>query len=362
MFRFVKRSEITRSRSIIIRLTAILLALVVTGIFVMAMSISPFQLYKSLIKGSFGNAINIRATVVEAIPLCLSALGISVAFRMQFWNIGGEGQMMMGAFGAAIVALKCPNLPMPVMLLAMAAMSILFGGVWALIPAFFKAKWKTNETILTLMLNYIALKWVTYLQYGPWKDPHSFGFPKIANFGDNAILPSLFGVNIGWIIAIIMVIVIHVFIKNTKLGYEIAVLGESEKTAKYAGISIVKTIILSIVISGGLSGLAGMIQASAVLNTLSVDVTGGLGFTAIIIAWLSNLSAPVILLVSVLFAGLVQGGNFIQSALQIPAAVVQILQALILFFALGSEFFIRFKLVKNKPQPQMAAVKEGESK
>lgn len=153
-----------------IRLTAILLALVVTGIFVMAMSISPFQLYKSLIKGSFGNSINIKATVVEAIPLCLSALGISVAFRMQFWNIGGEGQMMMGAFGAAIVALKCPNLPMPIMLILMAAASILFGGMWALIPAFFKAKWKTNETILTLMLNYIALKWITYLQYGPWKD------------------------------------------------------------------------------------------------------------------------------------------------------------------------------------------------
>jgi general nucleoside transport system permease protein len=361
LFRFIKRSEITRTRSITTRIIAILLGLLVSGLVTSVMGINPIKLYKSLAIGSFGSSLNINATIVEAIPLCLSALGISVAFRMQFWNIGGEGQMMMGAFGAALVALKCPNLPMPIMLIAMAISGILFGGVWALIPAFFKAKWRTNETILTLMLNYIAIKWVTYLQYGPWKDPNAFGFPKIANFVDNAILPNLFGVNIGWIITLVMVAAIHIFIKHTKLGYEIAIVGESEKTAKYAGVNITKTIIMAIIVSGGLSGLAGMIQASAIQNTLSVSVTGGLGFTAIIVAWLSNLSAPIILIVSVLFAGLVQGGNYIQSSLQIPGAVTQILQAIILFFALGSEFFIRFKAVVNKPKEHIVSQKDGES-
>jgi simple sugar transport system permease protein len=342
-----------------IRGGAILIALVITGIFILALKLNPIDVYASLVKGAFGSSNKIKATVIEAIPLCLSALGIALAFKMQFWNIGGEGQIIMGAFAAALIALKLPNLPQPVMLILMALAGILGGGLWALIPAFFKAKWKTNETIVTLMMNYIALKWVTYLQYGPWRDPSALGFPKIADFGDNAILPNVFGVHIGWIITLIMVAVMYVLMKHSKLGYETAVLGESERTARYSGINIRKTIILAVIIGGGLSGLAGMIQASAVSNTLSVEVSGGIGFTAIIVAWLSALSAPVILVVSVLFAGLIEGGAYIQSAFGIPSAAAQILQGLILFFVLGSEFFVRYKLVIKKPAQ---LVKEGENK
>lgn len=348
MLRYVKRSEISQSRSLMIRIGAILLALIVTGIFILAMSLNPIDVYISLIKGAFGSSNKIKETIIKAIPLCLSALGIALAFKMQFWNIGGEGQIIMGAFCAAFIALKLPGLPQPVMLILMAIAGILGGGLWALIPAFFKAKWKTNETIVTLMMNYIALKWVTYLQYGPWRDPSALGFPKIADFGDNAILPNLFGVHIGWVITLIMVVVMYVLMKHSKLGYEVAVLGESERTAKYSGINVRKTIIIAVIIGGGLSGLAGMIQASAVSNTLSVEVSGGLGFTAIIVAWLSSLSAPIILIVSVLFAGLIEGGNYIQSAFGIPSAAAQILQGLILFFVLGSEFFVRYRLVFKK--------------
>lgn len=357
MLRYVKRSDLSQGRSFLIRLGAIFLALVVTGIFILAISLNPIDVYVSLCKGAFGSKSKFIETIIKAIPLCLSALGIAVAFRMQFWNIGGEGQIMMGAFAASFIALKFPGLPMPIMLILMAIAGIIGGGIWALIPAFFKAKWRTNETIVTLMMNYIALKWITYLQYGPWRDPSALGFPKIPDFTDNAILPNVFGIHIGWIITLIMVVVIYVFMKHTKLGYEVAVLGESERTAKYSGINVRKTIILAVIIGGGLSGLAGMIQASAVSNTLSVEVSGGLGFTAIIVAWLSALSAPVILVVSILFAGLIEGGAYIQSAFGIPAAAAQILQGLILFFVLGSEFFVRYKLVIKKPK---AVLKEGE--
>lgn len=358
MLRYVKRGEISQSRGLAIRIGAILLALIVTGIFLIAMALNPIDVYASLLKGAFGNSNNVKQTVIMAIPLCLSALGIALAFKMQFWNIGGEGQIMMGAFAAAFIALKLPNLPKPIMLIAMALAGILGGGLWALIPAFFKAKWKTNETIVTLMMNYIALKWVTYLQYGPWKDPRALGFPKIADFGDNAILPDLFGVHIGWVITLVMVVLMYILMKHSKLGYEVSVLGESERTARYSGINVRRTIIIAVIIGGGLSGLAGMIQASAVSNTLSVQVSGGLGFTAIIVAWLSSLSAPIILLVSILFAALIEGGSYIQSAFGIPSAAAQILQGLILFFVLGSEFFVRYKLVLNKPSH---TVKEGDN-
>jgi len=218
------------------------------------------------------------------------------------------------------------------------------GSLWGLIPAFFKARWGTNEVIVTLMMNYIALKWITYLQYGPWKDPASMGFPKIANFAENAILPKLFGIHIGWIIALILTALVFIFMNYSKKGFEIAVLGESINTARYAGINISRTILISMLLSGGISGLAGMIQASAVSNTLSVEISGGIGYTAIITAWLAALKPPWIIVVSVLFAAMVQGSSFVQTAFGISAASASVIQALILFFVLGSDFFTKYRI------------------
>jgi len=348
LLRFVKRSEVNSKTSTKIRIMAILLALLASGIFILLLSLNPLSVYGSMIKGSFGDPYKFKQTIIKAIPLVLTSLGVSIAFKMQFWNIGGEGQMIMGAFCASAVAFKFPSMPKLILLLLMIIGGVVGGGAWSLIPAFFKAKWKTNETIVTLMMNYIALKWVTYLQYGPWKDPKGMGFPKIANFKENAVLPKLFGIHIGWVIALAMVVLVYIFINKTKKGYEISVLGESENTARYAGININKTIVISLFISGGLCGLAGMIQASAVSNTLSTEIAGGVGFTAIIVSWLSFLSAPAILLVSILFAALLQGGAFIQIVYGIPNAAALILQAMILFFVLGSEFFVRYKLVVKK--------------
>lgn len=344
-FRVVKKPEITQREYTLIMLIAIGLALITSGLFILLLGHSPFQVYSAMIKGAFGSAYRLEQTIVVAIPLVIISLGIAVAFKMKFWNIGAEGQVIMGAFFASYLALNYQNVPRPLLLCAMMLAGFLGGALWGFIPALFKAHWGTNETIVTLMLNYIALKWITYLQYGPWKDPNSLGFPKIPNFTENAILPKFLGVHVGWVIALILVVIMYVFMNHSKKGFEISVLGESINTARYAGINISRTILFSMILSGGICGLAGMIQASAVSNTLSVEVAGGVGFTAIITAWLGALKAPWIVVVSVLFAALVQGSSFIQTAFGISAASASIIQAMILFFVLGSDFFTKYKVV-----------------
>lgn len=347
LFRIIKRSEISSRENIAIRTIAIIMALLVTAAFLAILDLNPIAVYSGMVKGAFGSSYSIRETVIKAIPLTITALGLAVAFKMQFWNIGGEGQIVMGAFASAFFAFNFPDMPKVPLLTIMLIAGIIGGAIWAFIPAFFKSRWGTNETIVTLMMNYIALDWITYLQYGPWRDKSSMGFPRMPLYTDNAILPNLFGVNIGWVIALLLVAGMHIFMTRSKKGYEIAVLGESEKTAVYAGINVKKTIIIAMLLSGGLCGLAGFIQSSAVSYTLSTQVSGGVGFTAIIVAWLGSLSAPFILLVSVLFAALVNGGAYIQTAIGTPESTAQILQAMILFFVLGSEFFTKYRVVRK---------------
>jgi len=349
MFRVVKRTDLTKKQSVSFRLFAILGALVTSGIFLMILGFNPFNVYMSMVDGSFGSIYRFKEAIIKTIPLLVTSLGISVAFRMKFWNIGAEGQIIMGAFGASYFAVFFPNLPPIVLLPLMFIASLITGGIWALIPAFFKAQFGTNETLFTLMMNYIALKWINYLQYGPWKDPQALGFGKIVMFSKNAIMPKLFGIHIGWIISIVLVALMYIFINKTKRGYEIQVIGESENTARYAGMNVKKVILSSLFISGALCGLVGMFQVSGVNGTLTYQVANGVGYTAIITTWLAGLSAPVIVIVCFLFAVLQQGGTFIQTAFQIPASAAQLIQGLILFFVLGSEFFIQYRLIlKNK--------------
>jgi general nucleoside transport system permease protein len=351
LIQLVKREEINKFNSVKVRIIAIILALVAAGLFLAVMGFNPFRVFSGMLKGGFGTPFRVRRTIIKAIPLVISAIGISVAFKMQFWNIGGEGQIFMGAFGAALVALNLQSLPKPVMLLLMAVAAVVFGALWSGIAGVLNIYFNTNETIVTLMLNYIALKFITYLQYDLWRDKKAMNFPKIANFPKNAILPELFNIHVGWIIALLVIIIFYILMKRSKLGYEISVLGESKNTARYAGININRTILKGIFISGALCGLTGFIQASAVSQTLSVEVAGGVGYTAIIIAWLSNLNALVILPAAVLFAALIEGGSFIQTAFGIPNAAAAVIQALILFFVLGSELFVRYKLTVRRTAP-----------
>lgn len=353
MLQIVKKQEMSPRQANLLRGIMVVVALIAAGLIILMLGYNPITVYSNLVKGALTNKYRLTQTIHKAIPLTILSLGVAVAFKMKFWNIGAEGQLYMGAIGASYIALFHSDLPIYIMLPLMMIAGIICGGLWALIPALLKSSLGTSETLVTLMMNYIAQKIVTYLEIGPWKDPAAHGFPKIANFTENAVLPKVFGVHIGWIIALALVAAIHVLLKYSKLGYEISVLGENPQTARYAGMSIPKVLILSVLISGGLCGLVGMMQASAIEGTLTDDLSGGLGFTAIITAYLAQLSAPAILVVSFLFAALLQGGAFLQVSLQIPASVAEVIQGVILFFVLASEFFTRYKIVYRRKDTQI---------
>lgn len=347
MFKVVKR-QYSKRRFIYVQVMSIVVAMLIASIFILLTKNNPIEVYEAMIKGAFGSSYRIKETIIKSIPLTVTSLGIIIAFKMKFWNIGAEGQIMMGAFMGSYIALNFSGLPKPLLLTLMFIASFICGGFWGFIPAFFKAKFKTNETIFTLLMNYIALKWITFLQYGPWKDPSALGFAKIPSFKDSAVLPKLFGIHSGWLIALILVILIFILNNYTKFGYEVSVVGESENTAVYAGMNVEKIILKTIFISAGICGLTGFIQASAVNKTLSVTLSGGIGYTAIITAWLSNLNAFMAMIVSILFAAMNQGASFIQMAFNIPEAVADILQGIILFCILGNTFFVNYKIVRNR--------------
>jgi simple sugar transport system permease protein len=342
--RITKRAELTLSKRLIIEVSAVLLSLVFAGLVMMLFGLNPLKIFASIIEGAFGTERRVLQMINKAIPLTIASLGLLIAFKMKFWNIGGEGQIVMGAFAASAVALFTGDLPKPLMLILMALAAMAMGAIWALIPATFKAKWNTNETIFTLMMNYVAIKFVTYLQYGPWRAPESQGFPKIADIGENARMPMMGKIQFGLVIAIILVILVYIFINHTKKGYEITVVGESIETARYAGMNIPVIIIVAMGISGGLCGLVGMIQVSAIERTLVFGIGNNYGFTAIITAWLARLNPIATMFVCIAFAVLLQGAAYIQLALSVPASVAQVVQGIILFFVLGSEFFLRYKV------------------
>ncbi|QIB68416.1 ABC transporter permease [Aminipila butyrica] len=342
--KITKRDNLNKKQETIIRTLAIVLSIVCSGLILVIFGLDPIRIFQSIIEGSLGTELRIQQTIIKAVPLTITALGILVAFKMKFWNIGGEGQIVMGALAAAFVALNFGNLPKPILLVLMAAAAMVAGGFWAFIPAIFKAKMGTNETIFTLMMNYVAIKFVTYLQYGPWMDPNANGFPKVAPFPENAILPTVLGIHAGWILAILCTVLIYFLMKSTKLGYEITVVGESYETARYAGMNINKIIVVAMLISGGLCGLVGMIQASAIEKTLVAGISSGYGFTAIITAWLARLNAVATLFVCLAFAMLIQGGAYLQLAMNVPSAVASVVEGTVLFFVLGSEFFLQYKV------------------
>ncbi|NLK69458.1 MAG: ABC transporter permease [Clostridiaceae bacterium] len=353
----IKRVGASKKQIIIIRLIAIMVALVASGIFIVMLGYNPITVYSNMISGALGSKIRLRATLLEMIPLTITSLGILVAFKMKFANIGGEGQILMGAFGATYVALFMDWLPEFLVIPVMFLVGFLVGGIWAVIPAIFKARFDANETIMTLMLNYIAIQWITYLQYGPWRDPELKGFAKIANFPQYALLPRVFGIHIGLIIAPVLVVFIAWFLRRTKRGFEITVVGESLSTARYAGMDISRIIITTMLLSGGLCGITGVIQAAGVNKTLTMNVSSGYGFTAIITTYLSGLNATKVLFVSFLFGVLLQGGSYIQSALQIPQSAADVLQGMLLLCALGSEFFVQYKVRFSKKNSVSSEVK-----
>ena len=300
-----------------------------------------------MVEGSLGKSRVLRETVKKAIPLLGAAVAIAPAFKMKFWNIGAEGQILAGGIAASYFALFwADSLPRPVLLVVMAAAGVLAGGLWGLIPAVFKARWGTNETLFTLMLNYIVLGFVKYLQAGPWgPDLNANGYPKIPMFDAAALLPKALGVHIGWIIVLAVTALMFGYLKYSKQGYEIAVVGESVRTAQYAGMNVSHIIRRTMFLSGGIAGLVGFLQVSGASGTLTENTAGGIGFTAIAVAWLAKLNPFVMIAIAALLAILEKGADTIQTLYTIPASAADMLTGIVLFFMLGCEFFISYRLI-----------------
>ena len=347
LIRLAKRDDIPRARAWAIRAAAILLALVTGGLIIAGLGHNPIQVYASMVEGSLGKSRVLRETVKKAIPLLGAAVAIAPAFKMKFWNIGAEGQILAGGIAASYFALFwADSLPRPVLLVVMAAAGVLAGGLWGLIPAVFKARWGTNETLFTLMLNYIVLGFVKYLQAGPWgPDLNANGYPKIPMFDAAALLPKALGVHIGWIIVLAVTALMFGYLKYSKQGYEIAVVGESVRTAQYAGMNVSHIIRRTMFLSGGIAGLVGVLQVSGASGTLTENTAGGIGFTAIAVAWLAKLNPFVMIAIAALLAILEKGADTIQTLYTIPASAADMLTGIVLFFMLGCEFFISYRLI-----------------
>ena len=352
MFHIEKRES---GHVLLLRVVSVLVALVAAGIFIALCGYGPLTVYGQMLAGSFGSEYYVRQMVQKMIPLLIMGLGVAVCFRMNFINIGAEGQFYIGAVAATYVALHAGSMPVALAILLMFVSAFLAGGIWCLVAGLLKSRWGVSETLVTLMLNYIAIELVSYLQYVLWKDPASMGFPKIANYPTPLQLPTVLGIHAGWIIALALTVLIWFLLRRTKFGYELAIMGANARTARYAGMNTKKILLLSSLLGGGICGLAGVIQAAGVEHTLNDQMANGLGYTAIAIAYMAQMEPLAILVVSFLFSILLQGGAYIEISMQIPSVVGDVIQGMILLFILGGEFFSHYRIVRSKREKEERA-------
>lgn len=354
LIRLAKRDAMEPGKVWAIRGASFVVAILLGGLIFLALGNNPFAAYGTILTGSLGKPSAVQQTVKIAIPLLGTALAIAPCFKMRFWNIGAEGQITAGAVAASYFALFYHDkLPSAALLALMALAGALAGGLWGFIPAFFKAKWRTNETLFTLMMNYIIIGVVKWLQGGPWEGRP--GSQIIPQFQPAAILPKVLGVHCGWIIMLFLAVIMFVYMKHTKQGYEILVIGESENTARYAGMNVGRIIMRTVFISGAISGLVGFVVASGADNTLHSGVAAGVGFTAITVAWLAQLNPFAMIGISGLLAVLEKGANTLQTQMKVPTSISDIITGIFLFCMLGCEFFINYRLIFRGSQKEVAS-------
>jgi ABC-type uncharacterized transport system, permease component len=343
---FEKRLAPSPVMTVVVPAIAVALALLFCSVFLALTGRQPLELYAAMLSGALGSAYGLSETTVKAIPLMLCGLGIALACRMQLWNIGAEGQLYLGAFAATWVPLTFPELPAFIMLPLMLVLGMAAGALWALGPAYLRVKWRVNEIITTLMLNYVGILWVNYFVFGPWRDPKGFNFPLTAQFPPAALLPTLGSsrIHAGLLLALALVALFIVVFRNSRWGYEIKVIGASERAARYAGMDIKRNVLLVMALSGAICGLAGMAEVSGIAGRLQPGLSPGYGYTAIIVAWLAKLNPVAIVLVSGLFGALQVGGYIVQTH-GVPASVAAMIQGAILFFIIGGEIFTNYRLV-----------------
>ena len=350
----VKRDDMVFWKRWMVRIIAILLSLVVCGLFILAVvHTNPVQIYTGIINGAIGTTRRAWVTIRDTLTLLLVAVAITPAFKMRYWNIGAEGQILMGCIASAALMIYAGDaLPPAVLLLLMFVTSFLAGMIWAIIPAVFKSIWNTNETLFTLMMNYIAMQFVTYCIVF-WENPAGSNTVGIINPATRAgWLPALFGLDYGWNLLIVFTITLfmYIYLKRSKQGFEIAVVGESQATARYVGISVRKVIIRTVGLSGGIAGIAGFLLVSGSSHTISTGTAGGRGFTAIIVSWLAKFNVWIMALIAFLLVFMQQGAIQIATQYGLNENASDVVTGIILFFVIGCEFFINYKLVFRKKQ------------
>jgi simple sugar transport system permease protein len=345
--RIIKRDGATMGNKILTRAVAILLALVVDAIFIFLVTgLNPLSVYVVMFNGTFLTTVRFSWAMRDLVTLLCIGIALAPAFKMRFWNIGAEGQVLMGGLATALVMVKCgQQLPTPVLFLTMFLASVIAGGIWGLIPALFKAYWNTNETLFTLMMNYVATSIVACMTNIMRGKASSLGKLNMAN--QIGWFPQFFGqrYNINILVVVILTFAMFFYLKFSKQGYEIAVVGESENTARYAGINVKRVTIRTMLISGAICGLAGFLIVAGKDQTISTASAGGQGFTAIIVAWLAKFNTFYMALISFLLVFLSRGASEIASAYSLNDFAASIIEGIILFFILGSEFFINYRMV-----------------
>ena len=347
LVRIARREAAPLGRKVAVRAVAILLALVVDALFIYFVTgLNPISVYGVMWGGTFSTSVRFSWALRDLSTLLCIGIALAPAFKMRFWNIGAEGQVLVGGLVTALIMVYFGNsLPAPALFLAMAAGSIAAGALWGFVPAWFKARWNTNETLFTLMMNYVATSIVacaTNLMRG---QASSLGtLNKATKAGWFPILFSQrYTINI--ILVLVLTFAMYAYLRYSKHGYEIAVVGESENTARYAGINVRRVIIRTMITSGAICGLCGFLLVAGRDQTISTSTAGGNGFTAIIVAWLAKFNTFYMALISFLLVFLERGASEIASAYSLNEYAADIITGIILFFILGSEFFINYRLI-----------------
>ncbi len=365
LFHIVRRNSSSRMRGWAVRGIAILAAVLLSGLLTFLVTgLNPLEVYSKMIQGNFGSTRRIWVLLQNTAILLIIALALTPAFKMRFWNTGAEGQVLIGGFGAALmmrfVGASLPNaLLIPLELLA----AIAAGALWGFIPAFFKAKWKTNETLFTLMMNYVAIQIVSWF-CTLFAVPKGSGQLGILNQSTEAgWLPTLFGQKYMMNVIIVVAVLIFVFIylRFSKHGYEISVVGESEKTARYVGINVKSVIIRTMLLSGALCGVAGFLLVCGTDHSITPNTVGGEGFTGIMVSWLAKFNPFVMVFTSALIIFMKNGAAQIATSFHLNESFGDILTGIIIFFIIGCEFFINYRVVfrKKAAKETDAPVKES---
>lgn len=355
LFHIAKRDTLPWYQAVLIRGGAIVLALIVCAIVTTLLTgENPLNVYSTILYGAFGTPRKSWVTFHNLAILLGISLAVTPAFKMRFWNIGAEGQVLIGCLAtAACMICLGGKLPNAALILVMIVAAIAAGALWGFLPAIFKAKWNTNETLFTLMMNYIAIQ-LTSFAVSKWENPpgsnsigtiNSKGDVKYVGWIGNMFSDG-YNKDFMWTVIIVLVLaaLVYLYLKYTKHGYEIAVVGDSENTARYAGIRVPRIYVRTMALSGALCGFAGFLAVSAVSHTLSTSTAGGRGFTAIIVAWLAKMNPFVMILISALLSFLDKGAVQIASDFGLNEYVSKIISGVILFFILGSEFFINYQV------------------